>query len=251
MMNKLINIIVLTLSLFLFSSCGSENEEREVSTGKLIVGTSADNPPYEFIKDGEVVGFDIDLIAEIAKELNRKLIVKNLDFPGLLPSVLSRNVDMVIAALSITPERLHNVDFSIPYSSSEMAVLFLKDMHYRPENFAAHVIGVQFGTTWEEYVKKRLEGSEVGREKSLANNLALVQELINKNVDLVVMEKLQVMKFAAKYSELNYQALEDTKTEFAIALPKGSEFTSQVNEVIKKLEANGFIEKLKEKWLSE
>lgn len=249
-MNKLINIIIF-LSIFLLSSCGSEHEDNEVSAGKLVVGTSADNPPYEFIKDGEVVGFDIDLIEEVAKEMGRKLIIKNLDFPGLLPSVLSRNVDMVIAALSITPEREQNVDFSLSYSSSEMAVLYLKDLPYRPENFAAHLIGVQFGTTWEEYAKKRLEGSQVGRVKSLANNLALVQELINKNVDLVVMEKLQVMKFAGKYSELNYQVIDDTRTEFAVALPKNSDFTKKVNEIIKKLEKNGFIAKLQEKWLAE
>ena len=248
-MNKFKKIILSIFVLFL-SSCNNRDNS-EVAPGKLVVGTSADNPPYEFIKDGEVVGFDIDLAREIAEEMTRELIIKNLDFPGLLPSVLSNNVDMVISALSITPERLNNVDFSMSYGSSEMAVLYLGNTEYKEEDFADKVIGVQFGTTWEEYAKKRIENSLKGRVKSLANNLSLVQELLNKNIDIVVMEGLQVSKFSKKYKELNYKIIKDTKTEFAIALPKNSEFTNQVNEILQKLEKKGAINKLKEKWLNE
>ncbi len=246
------NLIIACLAFVLLSttSCSKDDAKSEQgSQHKLTIATSADNPPYEFIKDSTVIGFDIDLIHAIAKELGQEAVIKNLDFPGLLPSLISGNIDAVIAALSITEERKQNVDASVPYMERKMAILYRAESNYSiTTDISDKIIGVQFGTTWENYAKSKIE---TGHLKSLANNMTLVQELINKNVDLLIMEDMQVEKFTAKYPELKSYTLDDTKSEFAIAFPKGSPLTEKVNKILKKLESNGVIEQLKNKWFAQ
>lgn len=246
-MKNYIFIIIALLTLF-----GCNKSDIDTSPGKFVIATSADNPPYEYINNGKIVGFDIDLAAEIAKELNQELVVKNLDFPSLLPALLSYNVDAVIAAVTVTPERLNNVDFSESYTSSEMAIIYKDGSAISSsEELQKKIIGVQFGTTWETFANELIEGSDGGRVKSLSNNISLIQELNNGNLDIVIMEKLQADKFISKYPELKYLPIPETSSEFAIALPKGSELTEKVNNIIGKLKASGFLAQLKSKWLSE
>jgi ABC-type amino acid transport substrate-binding protein len=243
-------ILTFAISIFLLS-CSKINGT-DSSPGKFVVATSADNPPYEFINNGKIVGFDIDLAEEIAKELDQELVIKNLDFPGLLPALLSGNVDAVIAALTVTPDRLNNVDFSESYIGTEMAVLYKDGMVINSnEDLQKKTIGVQFGTTWEDYAKQLVEDTQGGRIKSLSNNLTLIQELNNSNVDIVIMEKQQVEKFTAKYSDLKSLAIPETRSDFAIAFSKDSELTEKVNRIIQKLKATGFLAQLQSKWLSD
>jgi len=245
------NLIILCLS-FVFlctTSCNKNEVEEGHVSEKLIIATSADNPPYEFIHDSVIIGFDIDLINEIAKELGKEVVIKNLDFPGLLPSLISGNVDAIIAGLSITEERKKNVDASIPYMERKMAVLYRAESNFSPiTDISDKSIGVQFGTTWETYAKSKVKAGYI---KSLANNIALVQELINKNIDIVIMEDMQVIRFTKKYHELRSYTLDDTISSFAIALPKNSPLTEKINEILKKLHENGIMKKLTTKWFDQ
>lgn len=243
-MKKSFAILISILSLF---GCGNNQEST-----KLVVATSADNPPYELVNNNEIVGFDIDLVNEIAKEMNKTVEIKNLDFGSLLPALSTNNVDMVIAGISVTEERKKNVDFSDSYVDTQMAVLYTKDVPvFTPIELKDKIIGVQFGTTWEEYVKKLVKDIDCQCEvKSLPSNLGLIQELLNDNIDFMMIEKIQAEKFLAEYPKLNFIDLPETKTEFAIVLPKNSPITQKVNEVLKKLKDKGRIEKLKKKWLT-
>ena len=115
---KKLSILLSILFLLLLPAC-SDNKNDHV----WIAGTSADNPPYEFMQNGEIVGFDIDLINEIGKFLGKKLEFRNMEFHSLLAALSTNSVDLVIAGLSNTPERSSRVDFSITYISSEIAIL--------------------------------------------------------------------------------------------------------------------------------
>jgi len=243
-------ILGFTILSLMLASC-SKTEETSLDTKKLTMATSADNPPYEQVTDGKIVGFDIDVAQAIAKEMNAELIVKNIDFHGLIPSLLSNHVDMVLSGVSVTEERAKNVDFSDPYTTTKMAVLYKEDSSLKQgDNLADKIIGVQSGTTWETHAKEIQKDSQKGFLKSLSNNLALVQELQNGNVDLVILENLQAEKFVSIYPNLKSYPLEETKSEFAVALPKGSKLTAEVNEILKKLEDNGTLAALRTKWLT-
>ncbi|MGV2432821.1 MAG UNVERIFIED_CONTAM: ABC transporter substrate-binding protein [Rickettsiaceae bacterium] len=234
--------------LFILASC-SDNEEI-INKDTLIVGTSADNPPYEYIQNGKIVGLDIDIIREIGNSIGKKIVIKNLDFPGLLPALTSKNVDLIIAGITVTDERKKKVDFSKGYISTEMAILYRKSDNFKSVNdLTKKLLGVQTGTTWEAYAKSLTEKITDMRIRSLSNNLILVEELKAGNIDAIIFEKMQVLKFVENIKELDSLSLEDTKGEFAIALPKDSPLTPIIDKAIDKLLLDNKLQEVKDKWL--
>lgn len=226
------------------------SKSKEDSIPQIIVATSADNPPYEYIKDGKVIGFDIDVVNAIADSMGKKVIIKNLDFPALLPALATNNIDMVIAALSATENRKAHIDFSDGYASTMMSAMFAKKSNFKSiDDLVGKVIGVQAGTTWEGFVNDFVQKHPGTRGKSIANNLVLVEDLKSGNIDAVIMEEMQVAKFVQNNSDMTSFVIPETKQEFSIALPKGSELKNSLNEAIKKLRESGEFTKIKEKWV--
>jgi len=95
-------------------------------SGKLIMGTNAAFPPFEYLNGTEIVGFDVSLSQEIAADQGKQLEVSNMDFEALIPALTSGQIDFIAAGMSITPERLENVDFSDTYYSSKQVVIVKK-----------------------------------------------------------------------------------------------------------------------------
>nr|6Y16_A Chain A, Amino acid ABC transporter, periplasmic amino acid-binding protein,Amino acid ABC transporter, periplasmic amino acid-binding protein [Thermotoga maritima MSB8]6Y16_B Chain B, Amino acid ABC transporter, periplasmic amino acid-binding protein,Amino acid ABC transporter, periplasmic amino acid-binding protein [Thermotoga maritima MSB8] len=86
------------------------------SRGYLLVGLSADFPPFEFVdENGNIVGFDVDLAKEIARRLGVELKIVDMTFDGLIPSLLTKKIDVIISGMTITEERKKVVAFSDPY----------------------------------------------------------------------------------------------------------------------------------------
>ena len=121
-MNKFKILLSIILSTILVSFGDSRDDDT------WVVGTSADNPLYEFMQDGEIVGFDIDLMVAIGQHLGKNIEFRNMEFHGLLAALSSNNVDMVIAGMSVTPERQKRVTFSVPYTDARIAVLFRRSI---------------------------------------------------------------------------------------------------------------------------
>jgi polar amino acid transport system substrate-binding protein len=220
------------------------------SDDTIIVGTSADNPPYEYIENEKVIGFDIDLANAIAEEMGKKILIKNMEFSALIPALNSGHVDMIIAGISTNEVRAEQVDFSDAYATSSVSVLTLKDKGInRVEDLSGKKVGVQLGTTWETIAKglaDRIANMEIS---SINNNLVLIEELKNGNIDAIILEDLQVKKFEQQNPSFVGFAIENAESSFAIAFTKGSELKDKVNEVVTTLKTKGKIHELKEKWL--
>lgn len=241
-MNKFKILLSIILSTILVS-CG---EFRDDDT--WIVGTSADNPPYEFMQDGEIVGFDVDLMIAIGQHLGKNIEFRNMEFHGLLAALASDNVDMVIAGMSVTPERQKRVTFSVPYTDARIAVLFRRaDKFKRSEDLKDKNTGAQLGTIWT-LIAHDMSVKYGFRTKALASNLMLVEELKNKRLDAVVLEESQAEKFVAKYPKLSSFSVKQYGSSFAIALPKKTELKKNIDHTIKQLKGNGTISALAKKW---
>jgi polar amino acid transport system substrate-binding protein len=232
--------------LILLLSCSDKSNEQD-----LIVGTSADNNPYELVQNGEVTGFDIDLIKEIGKNLNKKVIIKDMNFNGLIPSLLTNDIDLAIAGISATDSRNESVDFSIPYSQQNISILSKENLKLQSLNDLENkTIGAQLGTTWHQ---KALDiASEVPgvKIKALSNNLLLVEEVKAGNLDAVILETSQVHKFTSLYNNLNKFDLDNAGNSLSIAFPKGSKLKNRIDQIILKLEQTGYLESLRQKWFN-
>jgi len=124
--------------------------------GELVVGSDAAYPPFEFVdKDGNIVGIDIDIAKAIADHLKVKLRVVNTSFDGIIPALLAKKFDMIISAMTITPERAKQVDFSIPYYNAGQLITVREDDNRikSEKDLQGKIVAVQLGTTGQFYAE--------------------------------------------------------------------------------------------------
>lgn len=265
---SLLMVLILVLSSLLVA-CGKNNEgtanaaEKENTTevesytlegikkkGKIIVGTSADYPPFEThaLVDGEdqIVGFDIEIAKYIADELGVELELVDMDFDKLLGGLETGMLDMVIAGMNPTPEREKEANFTDIYFETTLSVLIHKDSASEitsPEDLKGKSIGVQIGTT-QEKVAKTIENAEV---LSLNLNADIVMNLKTKKIDCAVMEKVVAESFAKANDDLMVVegiTLDSGAEGVAIAVKKGNdELTEKLNEILADAKAKGLIDK--------
>lgn len=221
-------------------------------SGKLVLGTSADYPPYEFHKliDGkdQIVGFDITIAQEIAKKLGVELEIKDIAFKGLTEAVKTDKVDIVLAGMVPDEKRKKEVDFSDVYYVAKQAVIVRtedKGKYSSVKDFAGKKVGVQLGTIQEGLAKDHMTGAEI---KSLDKITELVMELKTKKVDALVVEYPVATSYAEKNSDMfvTDMKFDDAYQEkgSAAAMKKGNEeFVKAVNDIIKEIVASKQIDK--------
>lgn len=246
-------ILLLVLSLTFLFACGKDggqktNEGQEKTKldqikekGELVLGTSADYPPMEWIqvngKDQNIVGVDIEIAKAIADKLGVKLVIKNMDFTGLLNSLNADDIDIVLAGMVANEKRRKEVDFSEPYYAGGQVLLVRKgeEGNYKTiEDLKGKKIGTQMGTIQQEYADANFEGNVTGLE----NNNNLLMELKNKTFDCLFMAELPAKQFA--YANDDLALIEDlgvpNEDGNAVAVKKGNpELLDVINEVIKDL----------------
>lgn len=243
---KYLCAIILCLSL---TSCEDKETQRNVSENNtLVMGVTADYPPFEFIKDKKIVGFDIDLAHEIAKKLHYKIYIKDMDFDALIPALHAGRVDFVMSGMTKTPEREKSIDFSLPYYTPTFAIVYRKEHPLQSvQDFANKIIAVQLGSTMENFLKEELAKTPMDII-TLTRTPTMIQELKVGRVDGVLIEESQAKQFLKKYSELDYSLIQETEDGVAAAFPKGSKLKAQFNEALIKLRDSGKLDELKKKW---
>ena len=238
-------IIILTiLSTSILYGCGEDKNSKP-----LHFATSAEYPPFEYMDHGELKGFDVDVAKLIAKELGKEAVFDNMQFSSILPAVSFGQADMAISTITITPERNKNLDFSTPYYFESMSAVFKKEQPIHSTSELAHKkLACQLGTTMEIWTKKYVPTAEL---TSMNNNNQAIEALKAGHVEVVIMDGAQGLVFSEKNPGLSYTLIAQSEDGYGIALPKNSPLTPQVNQALKKLQASGAIEKLKQQWLGD
>lgn len=218
--------------------------------GKLVVGLSADYAPYEFHKviDGkdEIVGFDVEIAKEIAKELNVELELKDMKFGSLVGALPAGHIDMIISGMTPDEERKKQVDFSDVYYNATHGVIVRKDDvdKYKDEASLAEVkIGAQMGAIQAELAAELTEEKNVVLLGSVGN---LIADLKGKKIEGVVVELPVAEQIIKSNSDLVIAPFEikDEEGGSAIAVRKESpKLLESVNKVIKKLIDDGDLDK--------
>ena len=236
---------VLTFSMVTtFSACGKKPSDGLLTKGSLVIGTSADYPPYEFHKEingkDTIVGFDVMIADEIAKDLGVKVEVKDMKFEGLLAALESNKIDLVIAGMNPTAERAKEVDFSKVYYTAVNAVIVRTEDKDKLKSFAdlsGKKVGVQKSTTQEKIATEQIKGAEI---KSLSKITDLVLALKSKNVDALVVELPVAQAYAEKNTDIAVSSMkfseETSQKGSAIAIQKGNEkLLTAVNKTLDRL----------------
>lgn len=254
---SLLLAVVLMFSIVL-SACGGngsdeENEnlttlEKIEDSGKIVLGTSADYPPFEFhaMIDGkdEIVGFDLEIAKYIADELGVELVVQDMEFDKLLGGLASGMLDFVVAGMNPDPERAAN--FSDIYYEANLAVLVRKDNTEikTMEDLDGKSIGVQIGTTQEDVARNTINGADV---RALGTNSDIMMNLKTNKIDAAIMETPVADSYAGVNEDIMVVeglVLDSGSEGVAIALKEGDdELTEKINEILEDIKSQGLIEK--------
>ncbi|AEJ20611.1 ABC transporter substrate-binding protein [Gracilinema caldarium] len=220
----------------------------------LVIGTSADYPPYEFhsLKDGKdlIVGFDIAIAQEIAKDLGVKLEIKDMQFDGLLAALQAGTIDIVISGMTPTEERKKSVDFSTTYYYAVHGVIVRaedKEKYQTVEALKNARLSAQKGTIQVGIAKTQILGlSEAEAEKpsdkvkELGTIKNLILDLKNKKVDAIVAELPVATAYVNNNPDLALAAptFTDDQGGSAIAVKKGNpELLAAINKTVERLMA--------------
>lgn len=153
---KITTISILLLTFTLFIGCSKKSND------KLIIGTSADFPPYEYLENDSFKGIEIDILYKIGEILNKKIEIKNMDFDGVLTSLASGKVDLGVAAISINEERLKQFDFTDKIFSNDVKIVQKDNDNYQTDKDLKNInIGFQIGTTAQDYINTALKDNNV------------------------------------------------------------------------------------------
>ncbi|MGL5153059.1 MAG: transporter substrate-binding domain-containing protein [Clostridium sp.] len=245
---------VMSLSLV---ACGgdSKTDEKDMldvikEKGKMVVGLSADYAPYEFhaIIDGQdkIVGFDIDLANEVAKDMGVKMEIQELEFDNIVAAIPAGKIDLGISGLNPTAKRKESIDFSEIYYKSSHTILVKKgnvDKFKSVDDFNGIKVGAQMGSTQQTIAEEELKGSKL---TLLSNVNNLVLELKTDKVEVLVVEKPVAEMIIKSNPELVIGNLhfEDEEGGNAIGFKKGSpKLEEQLNKTIKRLKDSGELDK--------
>ena len=252
---------MLGTSLFL-ANC-STNSSRplmdEVSDrGKLIIGTDAGYEPFTFIEDGQIVGYDPDILALVVNELGVQLEMQELPFEGLLPALMSQKVDLVAAGFKITPERAQKFAFHLPVAVDGTALMKRKgdERIETLEDLSGKVVGVLIdsnsATAIAEFdAELKASGQDgIGQIKEFKSNAEEYLALSNGQIDAVTAGQINLAEVISKRPD-EYELLGSIgERNFVgwMVRPENKAFRDVLNQALQKLFESGDLARLQEKW---
>ncbi|ASW42343.1 MAG: transporter substrate-binding domain-containing protein [Clostridiales bacterium] len=250
---KILATAMAGLMSFALIGCGAKAEGDKLDEikerGTLVVGLSADYAPYEFhiMENGEdkIVGFDVDIAKEIAKDLGVELEIKDMKFDTLISALPNNKVDLVISGMSPDEERKKAVDFSdIYYTAEHGAIVRAKDVE-KYKSFAdlnGKKVGAQMGSIQADLATETIENVEM---QLLSNVNDLVVSLKGEKIEALVCE-LPVAEMIVKNNPelaIINETIKDEAGGSAIALKKNSpKLLEEVNKTIKRIQDEGLLD---------
>lgn len=223
-MKKFVSLLLALLMVASLAACGKKaNDNNDSNDSKtLVMGTSADYAPFEFMykgKDGTMQygGIDVSVGQYIAESMGKELKVENMSFDYLLPSLVKGDFDIVIAAMEADGERLKSADFSDPYYTDLPPAILVKAADaasYKTlADFSGKSVAAQTGTTKLDIVNKQLTGANAVPLQLVTD---MVNELVNGKVDAILVDGAVAKQYAETNKDL---VIADASSELGAAQP--------------------------------
>lgn len=223
-------------------------EEPAAEGGKLVMATNAEFPPYEFYENQEIVGIDVEIMKAVAESMGMELQIEDMAFDSIIPALSSGKAQIGAAGMTVTEDRLVNVDFSDTYVTASQAILVKADNAdiANADALTGKVIGVQLGTTGDLYASDVTESVE-----RFNKGFEAVQALAQGKIDAVVIDDQVAKALAADNADVKVLAEPFTTEEYAIAVKKGdTELLEKINAALADLKEKGTLDEIVGKYIS-
>lgn len=228
----------------------AESAGTEAAGGVLTMATNAEFPPYEYHDGGEIVGIDVEVAEAIAEKLGMTLEIDDIAFDSIIPEVDSGKADMGVAGMTVSEDRLKNVDFSDPYTTASQVIIVKEDSEIAgPDDLAGKYIGVQLGTTGDIYASDyEADGSTIERYNK---GFEAVQAMMQGKIDAVVIDLEPAKVFVSENEGIKILDEALTVEEYAIAVKKGNtELVEKINGALAELKDSGELQAIIDKYIS-
>ncbi len=246
----LLALVLAAMMVLPLSGCAGQSDN------KLVVGMELAYPPFETTDEqNNPTGISVDFAKALGEELGREVVIENIAWTGLIPSLESGKIDLIISSMTITEDRKLQIDFSDPYAMSNLALLINADSDVETYDDLAmdgKVLAVKKGSTGHVYAQNNLPESNF---RVFDKESACVLEVVQGKADAFTYDQLTIYKNWQQYPDetrANLVPYQDAPEYWGVGIKKGNdELVSQVNAFIEKFREDGGFDQLAETYLTE
>lgn len=239
MKRAIVLLLAMTLSLYTWAN-----------SDQLVIGTTADDPPFTFIENRRIAGFDIDLIKMIAANLGYKLEIRDTDHKHLLEGLKNKEFDAVISTISPTKEGMRDFAFSSEYYYPDYAIIHMRNQQITSEDdLNGKTIGVADEAQMRPFIK-RLKSPEKKIKIMKFNNIDFALDALELGrIDAILDDNGQAQTIKNEHKAMTYFLIKsEHPSGYAIILQRDSELLDKFNDELLKLKVSRQLEDLKTKW---
>ena len=234
---------------FVMAGCSSSEEKT------ITMATNAEFPPYEYHEGDSIVGIDAEIAAAIAEKIGAELVIEDMAFDSIIPAVQSGKADFGMAGLTVTEERMQQVDFSSSYAQGVQVVIVKEGSPITTVDDlfvdgADNTIGVQNATTGDLYATWDIEDMGLGTIERYNKGADAVQALKTDKIDCVIIDNEPAKAFVAANEGLVILDTEYVIEDYAMCFAKDSEIKDEVCKALDELIKDGTVQKIVDKYIT-
>ncbi len=219
------------------------------SAADLTVGANIGNVPWEFQDDsGAFVGFEIDLLNEVAKRLGKTVEIENIPFNGLFSAVQSGRIDIAISSITITDKRLESVSFAQPYYDSDQSLTVKAGGPASLDEMKDKIVGVDTGSTGDMWATENSGTYGLASIQRYEGLAPAMLDLTAGRIDGYISDIPALLYYVKDKPDLKVVQRITTGEKYSMMFAKDAPLASEVNDVLTTLKNEGFISGLHEKW---
>lgn len=248
---KFHSLRLLLIAFAVFVSTGGAGAETTAQTVQRLKVLKAGNnfayPPFSYIDNGQQAGFDVDLGNEIAKRMGVRLEFEQIEFKGLIAALKSKRIDVILSAVTYSPERAAQITFSESYYDAGLGAAYLATRPITlPSDLPGKRIGVQSGSVADLWIRQKHE-SLVPNVKYYDTVIYAIKDLEAGRLD-AVLHPMPTMKYTAKSPNVRFSSVWDSRQVGINTRLEDTELLGMINAQIVAVKKDGTYDRLVQKW---
>jgi polar amino acid transport system substrate-binding protein len=215
-----------------------------------VVGANIGNVPWEFQDaSGKFVGFEIDLVNEVAKRAGKSVQIENIPFNGLFPAVQSGRIQIAISSITITPKRLESLAFAQPYYDSDQSLSVLKTAKIEKlEDLSGKTVGVDTASTGDIYATENAGKLKIAKISKYEGLQPAMLDLAAGRIDGYISDIPAVEYYIKDKPQYKVVARIPTNERYSFMFAKNFGEAAKINDILSTLKKEGFIAATHKKW---